>query len=424
MPSSRNCTSPLRPLSGVPQFNRAARRRCGLKHSGCKCRLLISVKATAARLCQFLDPLSDGAIVSHQTPPGDHREGVVRGATITDVAERAGVSKATVSRYLGGRSDLLTASTWKQIETTIAALAYKPSQIARSLKGGRTRLIGMIVADVTNPYSIAVLRGAEDACHRAGYLMVLCNSNGSRETEHQLLARLRAYQIEGLILNSAGIEADDVENALPDDLPVVLLDRARPSGQFDFVGLSNVAAAGEAARHLIAQGFGSIALVTEPTTGVSVRAERAMGFRQAIAGAAGCEGTVCEVDLHQDGAMFEAARHFMAVPSSRRKAVIAASGLVTLRVIQAVQALGLTLPGDLGLVGFDELEWSSLVPPGITTIAQPTYDIGVEAVGHLLARLDGDTGAPHHTVFAGTLIARGSSAGDGHALPPPMDLQL
>src|ERR1700761_3831877 len=144
-------------------------------------------------------------------PPSTPSAGAIRGATITDVAERAGVSKATVSRFLGGRADLLTPATWKQIESTIADLAYKPSQIARSLKGGRTRLIGMIVADVTNPYSIAVLRGAEDACHDAGYLMLLCNSNGSHETERQLLARLRAYRIEGLILNSAGIKSAGIK---------------------------------------------------------------------------------------------------------------------------------------------------------------------------------------------------------------------
>jgi LacI family kdg operon repressor len=356
--------------------------------------------------------------VSHQTPPADHHEAIIRGATITDVAERAGVSKATVSRYLGGRSDLLTAATWKQIETTIAELAYKPSQIARSLKGGRTRLIGMIVADVANPYSIAVLRGAEDACHRAGYLMVLCNSNGSGETEHQLLARLRAYQIEGLILNSAGIEGDDEFSALPTDLPVVLLDRTRPSGHFDFVGLANVAAASLATQHLLDRGFSDIALVIEPTTGVSVRTERAFGFRQAIAANAG-NGTVCEVDLHQDGAMREALKNFLATPLSRRKAVIAASGIVTLRVIQAVQALGLNLPADLGLVGFDELEWSALVPPGITTISQPTYEIGAAAVRHLLARIEGDSGEPYRSVFASTLIERGSSvAADSRPVPP------
>src|SRR3954471_23398960 len=102
--------------------------------------------------------------MSHPSSAGEHHAWEKRGPTISDVAERAGVSKATVSRYLSGRSDIMADATRKSIEAAIAAFNYRPSQIARSLKGGRTRLIGMVVADVANPYSVAVLRGAEDEC--------------------------------------------------------------------------------------------------------------------------------------------------------------------------------------------------------------------------------------------------------------------
>ncbi len=271
----------------------------------------------------------------------------------------------------------------------------------------------MIVADVTNPYSVAVLRGAEDECRRDDNVLALCNSNGDQTLEQALLASLRAYQIEGLILNSAGGPAEALSNAMPDGLPIVLLDRALPAGQFDFVGLANVDAAGEATRHLIAEGFANIALLTEPMQGVSVRLERALGFRHSIEQHKGHTGTVVEVDFSQPDAMCQALSRFMASTSPAHKAVIAASGLVTLRLIQAVQRLGLSLPRDLGLVGFDELEWSSLVSPGITTIAQPTYDIGVAAVRSLVARVEGAQVEPQRTIFAGTLIVRGSSRGAG-----------
>jgi LacI family kdg operon repressor len=354
-------------------------------------------------------PAADGDIMSRHSLAGERHASEKRGPTISDVAERAGVSKTTVSRYLSGRSDILAAATWKLIQETIADFHYKPSQIARSLKGGRTRLFGMVVADVTNPYSVAVLRGAEDECRRSGYVLALCNSNGSQELEQALLASLRAYQIEGLILNSAGGPAEALSNALPEGLPIVLLDRALRSRQFDFVGLANPAAAGEATRHLIAQGFTEIAFLTEPMDGVSVRLERAQGFREAIEQGTGCAGVVVETDFSQPDAMPQALSRFMTTASPRRKAVIAASGLVTLRVIQAIQMLGLVMPRDLGLVGFDELEWSSLVSPGITTIAQPTYDIGVAAVRNLVARVEGAEVEPQRTIFSGTLIERGSS---------------
>ncbi|CAH2599379.1 HTH-type transcriptional regulator KdgR [Rhodovastum atsumiense] len=353
--------------------------------------------------------------MSRGSPAEEYRIPVGRATTIVDVAERAGVSKATVSRYLSGKSEVLSEATWKQIEDAVAALNYRPSQIARSLKGGHTRLIGMVVADVTNPYSVAVLKGAEDECQRAGYMLALCNSGGSPEKEQLLLAGLRAYRIEGLILNLAGPGGEKVPEAMPADLPVVLLDRHLPAGRFDFVGLDNIAAMGEATRHLVGNGYRDLMLLAEPLRGVSVRIERGLGFREAVA-AAGCSGEVCEVDLRQEGAMGAALARFMAGPDRGPRAVIAASGLVTLRTVQAMQALGLRMPGDLAVVGFDELEWSSLVGPGITTIAQPTYDIGIAVVRSLLARLaTHNMTEPRSTIFTGRLVVRGSSAPAGAA---------
>jgi LacI family kdg operon repressor len=313
-----------------------------------------------------------------------------------------------VSRYLGGNLHALSEDILGRIRAAVVDLDYHPSQIARSLKGGKTRLIGMIVADVANPYSVAVLKGAEDECQRQGYTLALCDSGGDGEGECKLVAGLCAYSIEGLILNTVGSHARQFSD-IPSSLPVVLLDRRLPGADFDFIGLDNVAAAEAATRHLIERGFRDLVLVAEPRRGVSVRRERIAGFRQTVSRNPGCTGEVAEVDLRDADAVVKALSAFMAVDRRQPKAVIAASGLVTLRVVEAAQALGLNIPADLGLVGFDELDWSALVGTGITIVAQPTFEIGVTAVRYLLSRLAGDRSSPRRTLFPGRLIIRGSS---------------
>lgn len=139
----------------------------------------------------------------HPLPPspGDVLPQTRGRATIADVARHAGVSKATVSRFLNRRDDLLTRDIAARVEQAIAELAYKPSAMAQGLKHGRTRLVGLVVADITNPFSIAVLRGAEKACQEAGYLLVLFNLGNEAGREQAAMQALSAYQVDGLILN-------------------------------------------------------------------------------------------------------------------------------------------------------------------------------------------------------------------------------
>src|SRR4051812_929094 len=122
--------------------------------------------------------------------------------TIADVALKAGVSKATVSRFLNRREELLTPEIATRVESAIAALGYTPSPMAQALKRGRSRLVGLVVADVTNPFSVAVLRGAEKACQQAGYLLMLFNLGDDSQRERDAIEALASYQVEGLILNT------------------------------------------------------------------------------------------------------------------------------------------------------------------------------------------------------------------------------
>ncbi|MCJ0764769.1 LacI family DNA-binding transcriptional regulator [Variovorax terrae] len=340
-------------------------------------------------------------------PPGARR------ATIDDVARAAGVSKATVSRFLNHRETLLTPDIATRVETAVAALGYSPSPMARALKRGRSRLIGLVVADVTNPFSVAVLRGAERACQQAGYLLMLFNLGNDSGRERAAIEALASYQVEGFILNTLGRDAGAVVDGARQGRPVVLVDRRHSGLQADFVSLDNASAVHMAAGHLAEQGWRDLLYVTEPMRGVSSRLEREAAFRAFAQQADGVRGQTFE---SQDGdgatdALAEALRAWRAQAAPRRAAVLSSNSVITLRLAGAMARLGWHWGRELGLVGFDDTDWAPHVGPGITTIAQPTDDLGRLAANCLIERLQGLVLPPRQILLPGQLVVRGSSLG-------------
>ncbi|WP_122301651.1 LacI family DNA-binding transcriptional regulator [Pseudomonas syringae] len=322
--------------------------------------------------------------------------------TMQDVAQRAGVSKASVSRFIGDDRALLSDAIALRIEQAIDELGYRPNQMARGLKRGRTRLIGMLVADIRNPYSIAVMHGVETACRQHGYSLVVCNTDRDDEQERQHLAALRSYNIEGLIVNTLGHHLDQLLE-LQREMPLVLVDRKVEPLHSDLVGLDNPAAVRMAVEHLEQQGYRDVLLVSETTDGTSSRLERLESFNTEIAKRPALKGAVVELD----GELENRLQAFLAKPGP--KALFCANGVAALACTRALKALGCELFGDVGLIALDDLDWYPLVGSGITALAQPTQAIGVSAFDCLLKRLRGDT-APTRTLdFLPELIIRGST---------------
>lgn len=330
-------------------------------------------------------------------------------ATIADVARRAEVSKATVSRFLNHRETLLSPEMAARVEAAIRELGYSPSPMARALKRGRSRLIGLVVADITNPYSVAVLRGAEEACRAAGYLVMLFNLGNESTRESAGIRALSSYQVEGFILNTMGHDAGAVVETARQGKPVVLVDRLHHGLHVDFVSLDNVQAVSLCARHLLDAGYRELLLATQPLGNVSSRIERSEAFqsilRDPASGASG-RSVECDGDIEYLAGELRAARERAGrgVP-----AVISGNAVVTLSIVAAVACLGWTLGKDIGLIGIDETEWAPYVGPGISTVSQPTGELGRRATQCLLERLEG-LDAPARTILLpGELVARGSS---------------
>lgn len=324
--------------------------------------------------------------------------------TMLDVAERAGVSKASVSRFIGDDRALLSDAIALRIEQAIDELGYRPNQMARGLKRGRTRLIGMLVADIRNPYSIAVMHGVETACRQHGYSLVVCNTDRDDEQERQHLAALRAYNIEGLIVNTLG-HHQDLLLELQREMPLVLVDRKVDPLHSDLVGLDNPAAVRMAVEHLEQQGYRDLLLVSEAPDGTSSRLERLDSFATEIAQRPGLTGSVLEIDSDLNTHL----RTFLSLSQTGPKALFCANGIAALACTRALKELGCKLFEDVGLIALDDLDWYPLVGSGITALAQPTEAIGAKAFDCLLKRLRGDTEPTRTLDFLPQLIVRGST---------------
>jgi LacI family kdg operon repressor len=326
--------------------------------------------------------------------------------TMLDVAEHAKVSKASVSRFIGEDRALLSDAIARRIEHSIAELGYRPNQMARGLKRGRTRLIGMLVADIRNPYSIAVMHGEETACRQHGYSLVVCNTDRDDEQERQHLALLRSYNIEGLIVNTLGHHRDELHE-LHREMPLVLVDRKVANLESDMVGLNNPQAIDMALNHLEQRGYRDVLLVTEPVDGTSSRIERVSSFKAQIEQRPALRGSHIETGRDLNAQL----KTFLDTPGPGPKALFCANGIAALASTHALRELGCNLFEDVGLIALDDLDWYPLVGSGITALAQPTTEIGASAFECLLKRLRGDNGPVRTLDYSARLVVRGSTLG-------------
>jgi len=341
-----------------------------------------------------------------------------RRATISDVAREAGTGKTSISRYLNGEMSVLSPELRARIEAAIERLDYQPNQMARGLKRGRNRLIGMLVADLTNPYSVEVLQGVEAACHALGYMPLICHAANEVEMERRYVQLLSTYRVEGVIVNALGVRDETLRPVGEGGIPAVLVDRTVEGLVADMVGLDNTAAAELGTRHLLELGFDDIWFVAQPFEWVSSRRLREAAFRDVMGGqtrtrghtvvlelgeAAAVERTLAELDRAIDAAIDATGSR------PRRAALFAANAPVALCLARHLNTrYGAQWQQRVTLLSIDDPEWAELI--GITTIRQPTYQIGYRAVEFLHERIDGVQADARDCLLAGELIVRASTS--------------
>ncbi len=334
--------------------------------------------------------------------------------TIKDVAARCGVHPSTVSRALSpAMKHLVADDVADRIKAAANALGYRLNMAAKGLRTGRSGLIGVLAPDIADPGFPPVLSGITDHLNAEGYATIVVDV-GSNGSEQDLVDRLIARGVDGLVLATVTLHDEVVKHCLDAALPVVLVNRVDAAGQLPSAASDDAAGMRLAVEHLVALGHQRIGHVAGPQH-VSTGARRRAGFEASVrdAGLSARHTPVETVEAYTRAAGREAALRLLA-RRIRPTAIVAANDLLALGVYDALAVRGLACPHDVSVVGHNDMPFVDMVAPPLTTIRIAQRDMGEAAARLLLARIAGPEAASEHIVLAPQLIIRGSTIACGH----------
>jgi LacI family transcriptional regulator, fructose operon transcriptional repressor len=327
--------------------------------------------------------------------------------SIKEVAERAGVSVATVSRVLSNKPHVRP-EVREHVLKIVEELAYRPNRIASNLRKQTSQFIGLLVSDIRNPFFTAIARAIEDIAIENGMSVFYCNTDENGEKEHLYLKNLLDENVAGIILSPTVETRESFKFILEARIPIVTIDRRIEGADIDSVLSDNVQSAQLLTNHLISNGYtriGAVIGLKESTTG----RERMKGYQLGL-----LENNL-ELDPqfvtythpHEEGGREVVSRWLQA--KNRPQAILTGNGLVTIGAMSAISQAGLRIPEDIALAGFDDASWMPYLGPGITVISQPIYEIGQVAAELLFERMEDNSRPPREVVLKGKLITRASS---------------
>jgi DNA-binding LacI/PurR family transcriptional regulator len=327
---------------------------------------------------------------------------------LKDVARVAGVSVSTVSRVLTG-SPLVNDETRARVKRAMEELDYRPNRVARRLRRdtARASLIGLIVPDIQNPFFAELVRGVESIAQKHGYMVFLGNSDEDGANEKRYVDLMRAESVDGLILPPSSDIAQTVSGLARAGLPVVCVDRRLPKVALDTVIADNVHGAQEAVEHLLRIGHRRIGFVGGRPQ-LSTTQERLQGYRLALEehGVAFDAALVREGDSRQSGGR-HMARELLTL-SEPPTALLVGNNLMTLGALETIHAMGLRIPDDVAIVGYDDMPWALALNPPLTAVRQPSYEIGRRGAELLLQRIDDPKRSTSLVVLQPELVVRES----------------
>lgn len=328
-------------------------------------------------------------------------------SNMRDVAEKAGVSVSTVSHVVN-ETRFVSTETRVRVLSAMDDLNYQPNKLASSLrrKDKRTQTLGLLVPDSLNPFFTEALRGVEDACFKANYNVFLCNSENRPEKELEYLEDLIGKQIDGIILISTGTQ-DSIELLKHNNITPVLVDRELGHNTCDSVMVENELGGQIATQYLINLGHQRIGCITGPNF-LTPSAKRVHGYRKSLqdAGMPIDEAMIVQGDFcPQSG--YSGMNTLLALPNPPR-AVFACNDMMAIGAMQAIHEANLQIPDDVSIIGFDDIMFATYTMPPLTTVAQPSYEMGLIAAEILINRLSDSRSQSRQEILSPTLVIRES----------------
>ncbi|WP_078555264.1 LacI family DNA-binding transcriptional regulator [Bacillus alkalicellulosilyticus] len=304
--------------------------------------------------------------------------------TIGDVAERANVSKTTVSRILNGNYAHTTEETRMRVLKAIKELDYRPNALAKGLKSMRTNVIGIMLSNLKNPFWTTVLEGVEDTCHELGYNLMICNTNENPEAEEEYIKELQMRQVDGIVVNPTVKNQELYKKLVDSKYPLVVINRRIPNLETNNVIMNNIKGAYSAVEHLLHNGRKKVAVVVYATDYVSTWKERLEGYCLAMLrhGFSKEEFRILELEQETDS-QEESIIHFLQTYPDT-DAIFSTNNMITLHVLGALRSLTLHIPNDVALISYDETIWAQHLEPPLTTVRQPGYHMGKMAAQILI----------------------------------------
>ncbi len=332
-----------------------------------------------------------------------------RHTTIKDIAKAAGVSTATVSMILNKKDKNISQPTRERVLRIAKDINYIPNSMARSLVTSQTKTLGLILPDIVNPFFPEIARGAEDRAREAGYSIIICNTDDNVDQENKYIQMLTEKMVDGIILTHSANRNDEMSGLENSRIPIILIDRDYDSPNvLGKVLVDNSRASRDGVNYLIGKGYRRIAYIAGPLNTGTAR-DRLEGYRTALAeNGIDYDERLVRVGEYRSKWGYEAAASLLD-DGMDFEAIFCGNDAIAIGAMKRLRERGIAVPDDIAIMGFDDIYIASMVDPELTTIKQPNYSMGYEAVNMMIDSIQGNKIGKRNLILDTELVVRKSS---------------